>query len=80
MAAVRLCLEYALRRAGTQPRPGRPPAVTARGDGVVADFTLGEEEKATFVLRRLGPEDARLLFEQMLGFAYRADSERYNMS
>ena len=26
-------------------------------DGVVADFTLGEGEKATFVLRRLGPED-----------------------
>jgi GH15 family glucan-1,4-alpha-glucosidase len=27
------------------------------GDGVVADFTLGEGEKATFALRRLGPED-----------------------
>ena len=27
------------------------------GDGVVADFTLGEGENATFVLRRLGPED-----------------------
>ena len=25
--------------------------------GVVADFTLGEGEKATFVLRRLGPDD-----------------------
>ena len=27
------------------------------GDGVVADFTLREGEKATFVLRLLGPED-----------------------
>src|SRR5262249_52270436 len=34
------------------PVPLRPD-----GDGVVADFTLGEGEKATFVLRRLGPED-----------------------
>src|SRR5262245_6784983 len=29
----------------------------ADGAGVVADFTLGEGEKVTFVLRRLGPED-----------------------
>ena len=27
------------------------------GDGVVADFTLGEGENATFTLRRLGPND-----------------------
>jgi GH15 family glucan-1,4-alpha-glucosidase len=35
------------------PIPLRPD-----GAGVVADFTLGEGEKATFVLRRLGPEDS----------------------
>ena len=34
------------------PIPLRPD-----GAGVVADFTLGEGEKATFVLRRLAPED-----------------------
>ncbi len=34
------------------PIPLRPD-----GTGVVADFTLGEGEKATFVLRRLAPED-----------------------
>ncbi len=34
------------------PVPLRPD-----GDGVVADFTLGEGEQATFVLRRLGRED-----------------------
>src|SRR5439155_22010778 len=27
------------------------------GDGVVADFTLGAGEKATFALRRIDPED-----------------------
>ena len=34
-----------------------PVPLRRDGDGVVADFTLGEGEKATFVLRRLGPED-----------------------
>jgi GH15 family glucan-1,4-alpha-glucosidase len=28
------------------------------GDGVVADFTLAEGEQATFVLRRVGPDDS----------------------
>ncbi len=46
-----------LRRAGVEPRPGRPRAAAHDGAGVVADFTLGEGEKATFVLRRLGPDD-----------------------
>jgi GH15 family glucan-1,4-alpha-glucosidase len=35
----------------------RPVRAGAGGAGVVADFTLGEGEKAAFVLRRLGPDD-----------------------
>ncbi len=34
-----------------------PVPLERDGDGVVADFTLGEGEKATFVLRGLGPND-----------------------
>src|SRR5258708_30190545 len=34
-----------------------PVPLQRDGAGVVADFTLGEGEKATFVLRRLGPDD-----------------------
>jgi GH15 family glucan-1,4-alpha-glucosidase len=34
-----------------------PMPLRLDGTGVVADFTLGEGEKATFVLRRLGPND-----------------------
>src|SRR3954469_2198948 len=34
-----------------------PVPLQPDGDGVVADFTLGEGEKATFALRRLSPED-----------------------
>ena len=34
-----------------------PVPLRADGAGVVADFTLGEGEKATFVLCRLGPDD-----------------------
>src|SRR5262249_26566635 len=34
-----------------------PVPLRCDGAGVVADFTLGEGEKATFVLRRLAPED-----------------------
>jgi hypothetical protein len=34
-----------------------PVPLQSDGAGVVADFTLGEGEKATFVLRRLTPED-----------------------
>ena len=34
-----------------------PVPLQPDGDGVVADFTLGEGEKVTFVLRLIGPED-----------------------
>ena len=34
-----------------------PVPLQRDGDGVVADFTLGEGENVTFALRRLGPED-----------------------
>jgi GH15 family glucan-1,4-alpha-glucosidase len=34
-----------------------PVPLKADGAGVVADFTLGEGEKAAFVLRRVGPEE-----------------------
>ncbi|MCA1851396.1 MAG: glycoside hydrolase family 15 protein [Beggiatoa sp.] len=34
-----------------------PVPLQPDGDGVVADFTLGEGEKVTFVLRLTGPED-----------------------
>jgi GH15 family glucan-1,4-alpha-glucosidase len=34
-----------------------PVPLQRDGAGVVADFTLGEGENATFVLRRLGPDD-----------------------
>jgi GH15 family glucan-1,4-alpha-glucosidase len=34
-----------------------PLPLQSDGAGVVADFTLGEGEKATFLLRRLAPED-----------------------
>jgi GH15 family glucan-1,4-alpha-glucosidase len=34
-----------------------PVPLRSDGAGVVADFALGEGEKATFVLRRLGPDD-----------------------
>jgi GH15 family glucan-1,4-alpha-glucosidase len=34
-----------------------PVPLRSDGSGVSADFTLGEGEKATFVLRRLGPDD-----------------------
>src|SRR5919106_1655665 len=34
-----------------------PVPLQPDGDGVVADFTLGEGENATFALRRLSPED-----------------------
>src|SRR5439155_8548464 len=34
-----------------------PMRLSAEGNGVTADFTLGEGEDVTFVLRRLGPDD-----------------------
>ena len=42
---------------GQSLRLAAPVPLRRDRDGVVADFTLGEGEKATFVLRRLGPED-----------------------